>query len=550
MPLRSGSSQSTISHNIAVERAAGKKESQAVAIAMSKAKGKDSIKDELVYLKQVLEEQKTQGITGPCIAKTREQIRKLRECGEDALPAPVPVKGKDDALVTAYVVYNTETKMQASTPNQSRKTAEKTIRVMQQRSPMKKFEIRTVQLPTGETLAKDRVLGHGAVGDLEPVPVKDTKWTDPKPKGKYGLTTSAALRTPEAAAAAYGKKDPEGFKKSFGKDGFYDEVEKLKKKQMNLGGPYPSITHKAEFDALQKRIRELENRQFGRAKDAELKPVPVKNPFPMTKLVPVSKRKEGKDSEVTPGAKVHLGFGAKGGAGFEGVVTKVEGDTVFIKNSEGRTFKGPLRLVSAPAKDAIDPHDLDVQDTNDALRVIKMMVAGKNAKQIAAETGMSLQFVLDAGNGKFGRSKSQIAAYFKAHPWNGPAEAKDRFAQANDAAAKIYDGSFAKLENSLAKKPGVTDPAALAASIGRKKYGEAGMERKSEAGRGKDGEREGCAQPTQPAHKAPNGDKHIGRREYCGLCNRWKTATEEQKSTARSAYAKHYAKDANLPRPV
>ena len=73
-------------------------------------------------------------------------------------------------------------------------------------------------------------------------------------------------------------------------------------------------------------------------------------------------------------------------------------------------------------------------------------------------------------------------------PGSGKVKApvKDRFAQANDAVAKIYDGSFAKLENSLAKKPGVANPAALAASIGRKKYGEAGMERKSEAGRGKD----------------------------------------------------------------
>lgn len=32
-------------------------------------------------------------------------------------------------------------------------------------------------------------------------------------------------------------------------------------------------------------------------------------------------------------------------------------------------------------------------------------------------------------------------------------------------------GRFAKLKNTLAKKPGVTNPGALAAYIGRKKYG-------------------------------------------------------------------------------
>ena len=47
----------------------------------------------------------------------------------------------------------------------------------------------------------------------------DTEWNDPKPRGSYKLTTSAALKTPSEVASVYGKKDPEGFKKTFGKDG-------------------------------------------------------------------------------------------------------------------------------------------------------------------------------------------------------------------------------------------------------------------------------------------------------------------------------------------
>jgi hypothetical protein len=44
-------------------------------------------------------------------------------------------------------------------------------------------------------------------------------------------------------------------------------------------------------------------------------------------------------------------------------------------------------------------------------------------------------------------------------------------------------GRFAKLEGALSKKPGITDPGALAASIGRKKYGAKKMAKWSAAGR-------------------------------------------------------------------
>ena len=42
---------------------------------------------------------------------------------------------------------------------------------------------------------------------------------------------------------------------------------------------------------------------------------------------------------------------------------------------------------------------------------------------------------------------------------------------------------FEKLKNKLAHKKGVTNPAALAASIGRKKLGTANFEKRAEAGK-------------------------------------------------------------------
>jgi len=222
MPLREGSSQSTISHNIAVERRAGKKEDQAVAIAMSKAKGKDDGTkfgrgDAVVAVDQPADtgvgvvlgfngtHYRVKFLDGNVGAFTEGALRlatyKDREKAKDADPA-IYKDWPDDKLRAAYRKY---------LQNYMPKMALQVLLEMERRG--------IGPLPGQPNKpAKDRVLGHGAVGDLKPVPVKDTEWTDPKPKGKYGLTTSAALRTPEAVAAAYGKKDPEGFKRSFGKD--------------------------------------------------------------------------------------------------------------------------------------------------------------------------------------------------------------------------------------------------------------------------------------------------------------------------------------------
>ena len=86
---------------------------------------------------------------------------------------------------------------------------------------------------------------------LDPIPVTDTEWNDPKPRGGYKLTTSAALKTPSAVAEAYGKKDPEGFKKTFGKD---EELKPIKMawNTSSKGATYSDVNR--PFGGLELRI--------------------------------------------------------------------------------------------------------------------------------------------------------------------------------------------------------------------------------------------------------------------------------------------------------
>lgn len=52
------------------------------------------------------------------------------------------------------------------------------------------------------------------------------------------------------------------------------------------------------------------------------------------------------DEGFKVGDKVHLGFGAKGGAGFDGEVEKIEGNTVWVRNPQNKVFKGPIKNLS------------------------------------------------------------------------------------------------------------------------------------------------------------------------------------------------------------
>lgn len=91
---------------------------------------------------------------------------------------------------------------------------------------------------------------------------------------------------------------------------------------------------------------------------------------PEDQAVAIAMRTAGKartDAEFNVGDKVHLGFGTKGGAGFNGTITKIEGSEVHIKNPEGKTYKGPMRFVSkadsSTRADARSP--IEVRKTKD-----------------------------------------------------------------------------------------------------------------------------------------------------------------------------------------
>jgi hypothetical protein len=52
------------------------------------------------------------------------------------------------------------------------------------------------------------------------------------------------------------------------------------------------------------------------------------------------------DDSLQVGDKVHLGFGAKGGAGFYGTIIDMDEYSVWIKHENGNTYKGPIKNVT------------------------------------------------------------------------------------------------------------------------------------------------------------------------------------------------------------
>ena len=76
------------------------------------------------------------------------------------------------------------------------------------------------------------------------------------------------------------------------------------------------------------------------------------------------------DEVVKVGDNVHLGFGAKGGAGFKGKIIKIDGKNVHIKNPKGKEYKGPMKFVTSMEEVELDEakYDLYHKDFSSAMQ--------------------------------------------------------------------------------------------------------------------------------------------------------------------------------------
>jgi len=471
MPLREGSSQSTISHNIAAERAAGKPESQAVAIAMSKAgRGKDadySFKGESAVCPTCRTQVRV--VNGrftnhPGKRGTNEALERCAMSGKlvavgnkwhskDALPAPVPVKGKDfsePGETPALHDIMREVRVSAQ-------TAQNALRNTPASKPMR----------TRMEMAITFLKNHAEDALLAPVPVKgrDSETTlcpecYTRVPLKNGITLKHFDRSGNKLCPGSGQNAATKDRKA--KDTLRRSEQPQASEAGFINSSASSSALKAEFvkiDKWNERIKRMKNGPEKAAAVAEF------NKYYHGVYKPLLAREQAKDRV--------LGHGAVG----DGKEVEYKGWTIVSKGMGSYTAYAPSNA-NGPGQMSGSLSELKKRiDKYVSARDVEVEVKrAERPKPGRPLTSVALRNSEEVREAYRPRTGAELKKSF----------GKDRFAQANDAAQAIYDGSFAKLENSLAKKPGVTDPAALAASIGRKKYGEAGMERKSEAGRGKD----------------------------------------------------------------
>ena len=315
-----------------------------------KSRAKDALSreetTELYELKKLVASKTVNGLSKDQQARYYELRKIAAKPANDAI-APIPVETEDQVLGEGAVGDSDESDYQET---------ERNLKVARQLFKQGKISERTVKQAEKErdeawNKVKARMWGVSVSDDLKPIPVTDTEWNDPKPRGSYKLTTSAALKTPAEVSSAYGKKDPEGMKRSFGKDNqadvdeywkdFKEVVQEAKQGGASMAQMCSRFT--CGPDDIRKALAYSKPGQY-KAEDAEaLRPIPV-NPAPMAKLIPTSKAKHVKDSD------------------------------------------------ESEAKQA---------DQRDARVIKEALKAGNTAAEIARKNGFPLQFVKDVEAGKF-----------------------------------------------------------------------------------------------------------------------------------------------------
>ena len=93
--------------------------------------------------------------------------------------------------------------------------------------------------------------------------------------------------------------------------------------------------------------------------------------------------------KIKKGDLIHIGLARKGGAGYEGRVTKKDGHTVYVRNKKGDIYKGPLKNVTyleeISGVDSLkpnDPHTPEDEAEKDAADDV--MEAAAEGKRITA----------------------------------------------------------------------------------------------------------------------------------------------------------------------
>lgn len=121
----------------------------------------------------------------------------------------------------------------------------------------------------------------------------------------------------------------------------------------------------------------------------------------MAKHIHIHVGKKTTDQSFEPGDKVHLGFGAVGGAGVFGILLKIENGVAFIKNDEGRTFKGPISKLSSGSKKTKDKdfsrYIIGARgQINEAMNAVAYIINGNDSPKEISAARKSLELLSQA----------------------------------------------------------------------------------------------------------------------------------------------------------